>query len=95
MAADSCGGIGKQQEAEKDFKAFLLRRGAGVGGFACGVESAFVGDSDTGRVVAYGVGADVGNVPHVVDDAVFSDVIMIAAFGEATAFVFGFEGGRG
>ena len=45
--------------------------------------------------MAFGVCADLGNVAHVVYPAVFCDVIMIAAFGEALPLVHGVEGGRG
>ena len=42
-----------------------------------------------------GVGTDVGDVAHVVYRSVFGDVIVVAAFGEALAFVQGVEGGGG
>ena len=69
--------------------------GAGVGSTSGCVQTAFVGNSYRRGVVAFGVGADVGDVAHVVYRSVFGDVIVIATFGKALAFVHGVEGFRG
>ena len=62
---------------------------------AARVQAAFVGNSYRRGVEAFGVGADVGDVAHMVYRSVFGDVIMIAALGEALTFVHGVEGFRG
>lgn len=92
MAADACCGIGEQEESEDDFKALPLLGCAGVGCATGCVESSFVGYSDTFRVVTFGMGADAGDVAHMVYRAIFGDVVMVAAFGESLAAVHGVEG---
>lgn len=92
MPADMGCGIGEQEESEDDFKAFPLFGRAGVDGATGCVESSFVGYSDTFRVVTFGMGADAGDVAHMVYRAIFGDVVMVAAFVESLAAVHGVEG---
>ena len=95
VTANLCSRIGEQQEAEKGFKALFLCVGAGIGGMSGSVQASFVGNSYRRSVVAFGVGADMGDVAHVMYCSVFGDVIVIATFGKALAFVHGVEGFRG
>ena len=87
MTANLCSVVGEQQEAEKGFKALFLCVGAGIGGMSGSVQASFVGNSYRRSVVAFGVGADMGDVAHVMYCSVFGDVIVIAAFSETLAFV--------
>ena len=95
VTANLCSRIGEQQEAEKGFKALFLCVGAGVGGTSGSVQASFVGNSYRRGVVAFGVGADMSDVAHVMYRSIFGDVIVIATFGKALAFVHGVEGFRG
>lgn len=92
MSADLRFGIAEAEKTENDLKAMFLSWCASVGWSSGGVESTFVGDADTVCVVTFHVCTDMGDVAHVVYRSVTGDVVVIAAFGEAAAFVHGVEG---
>ena len=64
-----------------------LEGGAGVGGTAVLVQSAFVAEGDAIGVVAAGVGARGFDGAKTLDTSILSDVIVIACAGESPAQV--------
>lgn len=95
MAEYARAGIGVPEGGEQGTEGGALLGGAGVGGDALGVESAFVGYADAVGVVAAGVGAGGVEGAHGVDCAVFPYVVVIATTAGEAAEVFALEGGGG
>ena len=78
MAEDAGIGMGFLQVAEQAQQSTFLGFGAGVGGMAVLIETAFVADAKRVPVVAYGVGAHQLFVARLVGPTVAGDVVVVA-----------------
>ena len=95
VSEDYCLWVLAVEMHEQLFHRLLLGGGAGVGGIAVDIESAFVADADRVGVVVLGVCADDRLGAAGVCGAVLGDVVVIADGGEAARLVAGFEGRHG
>ncbi len=87
VTAEAGGGVVSQQGHDEDTEGVLLEGGAGIGGAAVFVQSAFVAEGDAVGVVATGVGTGSFDWAQGNDVAVHSDVIVITCAGESPAQV--------
>jgi hypothetical protein len=73
-------GLGEEdvELAEEGVERLALLGGAGVGGTAVGVETAFVGDADAAAVVGLAVGSYLEEATVLGDGAVLADVVVVA-----------------
>ena len=80
------------QGAKKRDERLLLRRGAGVGRLAIGIEASLIANANTVGVVTTGVGSYHVLGAALVQVPVLGDVVVVASGGEAPGLVTGLEG---
>ena len=80
---DGFGELTMEIEKETDERSSLLE-GAGVLGFACGIETAFIADADGAAVEGAAMGADFVKAAVLSDRAILSDVEVITDVDEAS-----------
>ena len=78
VAHDDGGGVEACEALQEGTHALALRLGAGVTGFARGIEAAFVADADAVLVVVLAVGSYLPQRPPFVDLTVAGDVVVVA-----------------
>jgi hypothetical protein len=84
------GVIGLQSTKQGD-EGMLLGRGAGVAGFAIGIEASLIANANRMGVIATGMGSNHIFGAALVEFAILGDVIMVAGGLVTSSLVTGFE----